>query len=289
MNGRVGTVLHIAPHPDDELLGAPATLLSLRDLGWRVVNLACGLGRPPHTERRRAELIEACRRARFELVIPSDLPLIGRDDDLERAQHVLAEEIGSHLQSLRAAVIVGPSREDGHHGHEVVGRAIEEAVEAYETAAERHEAAAERDEMAAERDDAPAERDPATAELDEAPAERDPATIPTPRSPVRVMFWGLWRDLARPNLLVPFDAPRLEEIQHALAAHAGELKRNRFQHLLEGRATAQAVLGPERVFGYGSRGIAEPFAELLLDVTFSPGRGWRPEPPRVFDPQAPLG
>jgi len=31
-------VLHLAPHPDDEALGAPATLLALRDAGHRVIN-----------------------------------------------------------------------------------------------------------------------------------------------------------------------------------------------------------------------------------------------------------
>ena len=41
----------------------PATLMALRDAGWRIVNLACGLGRPAQHQRRRAEVEEACRRA----------------------------------------------------------------------------------------------------------------------------------------------------------------------------------------------------------------------------------
>jgi LmbE family N-acetylglucosaminyl deacetylase len=40
------TVLHLAPHPDDEVLGAGATLLGLREAGHRVINLACSRGRP---------------------------------------------------------------------------------------------------------------------------------------------------------------------------------------------------------------------------------------------------
>ena len=36
------TLLHLSPHPDDELAGMPATLMALRDAGWRIVNLACG-------------------------------------------------------------------------------------------------------------------------------------------------------------------------------------------------------------------------------------------------------
>ena len=38
-------VLAVSPHPDDELLGAGATLMALRDAGWRVINLAASLGR----------------------------------------------------------------------------------------------------------------------------------------------------------------------------------------------------------------------------------------------------
>ncbi|MGO9823020.1 MAG: PIG-L family deacetylase, partial [Solirubrobacteraceae bacterium] len=62
-------VIGVSPHPDDELLGAPATLMGLRDAGWRVINFACALGRPEDHGRRRAELTRACELAGFELVI----------------------------------------------------------------------------------------------------------------------------------------------------------------------------------------------------------------------------
>jgi hypothetical protein len=99
----------------------------------------------------------------------------------------------------------------------------------------------------------------------------------------------LWRDLADPNVLVPFGADRLAEIQHALAAHTGELARNRYDRLLEARATANAVLGPERVFGYGSHGASFEYAELLMDVQWLPSLGSRPASPRIFDATQPLG
>ena len=123
-------VISVSPHPDDELLGAPATLMALRDAGWEVINLACSLGRPEDRDRRRAELIEACAAARFALVIPDELPPIGDGDDLGFAQGVLAAAIGDVLSRSDARLIVGPSPHDGHHGHEVVGRAIRDAVEA---------------------------------------------------------------------------------------------------------------------------------------------------------------
>jgi LmbE family N-acetylglucosaminyl deacetylase len=184
--------LAVSPHPDDELLGAPATLMALRDAGWRIVNLVCSLGRQPQRSRRRADLEEACRAARFELTIPEALPPLGHDDDLESGGEALREVIAEAIDALAPPVIVAPSPHDCHHAHEVVGRALRDAVEA-DTAARN------------------------------------------------VMFWGLWGDLPVPNVLIPFGAARLGEIERALAAHRGELERNRYDRLLAGRATAQAV------------------------------------------------
>jgi LmbE family N-acetylglucosaminyl deacetylase len=236
--------LSVAPHPDDELLGAGALLMGLRDAGWRIVNLACSLGRPPERERRRRELAEACRRAGFELVIPDGLPPIGAKDDLTQAESALSRAIGRAVTEHHPRVIVGPSPHDFHHGHEVVGRAIRHAVEAGQVR-------------------------------------------------LRVLFWGLWADLPFPTVTVWFDRVRLREIQRALEAHAGELARNRFDRLLAGRAAANAVLGPERVFGYGVRGSVDAgapagiadedlYAELFTEVDFVPPAGWRLAPPRVF-------
>jgi len=102
--------LHLSPHPDDELIGAPATLMALRDAGWRVVNLACGLGsRPGERRRREAELREACERAGFELV--------------------LGKEVDVAVAELQPAVVVSPSPRDRHPAHEVVAAAAREALE----------------------------------------------------------------------------------------------------------------------------------------------------------------
>jgi LmbE family N-acetylglucosaminyl deacetylase len=102
-------VLHAAPHPDDELIGAPATLMALRDAGHEIVNLACSLGRAEDASTRRVELEEACRRARFELV----------EGDLERL-----------LRDRPVDLVVGPSPHDRHPVHESVGRALVAALEA---------------------------------------------------------------------------------------------------------------------------------------------------------------
>lgn len=209
-------------------------LMALRDAGWRIINLACSLGRPEDSGRRRVELERACAMAGFQLIVPDELPPIGAQDDLVAAQRRLSDLIVCTLRDVGAQSIVGPSPHDGHHGHEVVGRAIRDAVE-------------------------------------------------QSADPLQVLFWGLWADLPLPNLLVSFDAARLSEITRDLGAHAGELARNPLDRLAEARATANAVLGPERVFGFGAPGIEEPYAELLTDVVWRDGR-WRLAAPRTFDP-----
>ena len=123
--------LHLSPHPDDEVLGAPAALMALRDEGWRVVNLACGLGRPEQHARRRAELQEACRRARFEL-LPCEPPLaLAAGDDLAAAEEALVALLSEVLPGLAPSVVCAPSPHDGHHAHELVGRAARRALEAH--------------------------------------------------------------------------------------------------------------------------------------------------------------
>jgi len=228
-------MLHVSPHPDDELIGAPAALLALRDAGWRIVNLACSLGRANQRTRRRGELEEACRRAGFELVVPPELPALGADDDLERAQATLAGLIAGRLRQHPGCALSGPSPHDGHHGHEVVGRAIRDAAEG------------------------------AGGEA-------------------RWLIWGLWGELPFPNLLVEFGPGRMVEIKRALSAHVGELARNDFLALVEARARMNAILGPERVHGFGSPGSHAPFAELLTYVSFA-GSGWELPASRDFEPK----
>src|SRR4051794_21331955 len=100
------TALHVSPHPDDELIGAPATLMALRDASWRIVNLACSLGRAADRERRRAELQEACRRAGFELIVPSTLPGIGLGHDRARAETELAGIVSETLRDTRPEIVL---------------------------------------------------------------------------------------------------------------------------------------------------------------------------------------
>jgi LmbE family N-acetylglucosaminyl deacetylase len=217
---RARVAVHFSPHPDDELLGAPAALFMLRDAGWRIVNVACSLGRPAQHVRRRGELEEACRRAAFELRVDEADPTA-----------VLAE--------LQPALVVAPSPHDRHPFHEQVGRAALAAV----------------------------------AETGQ---------------PETVWLWGLWGELPLPSLVVEVTDQRLDEIEHALSAHAGELERNDARRLLRARSAANAVVGAERVFGFGSQALPFRRAELLTELRLDAGR-WLLCEPRILDSAATAG
>ena len=69
---------------------------------------------------------------------------------------------------------------------------------------------------------------------------------------VRWWMWGVWGDLPAPNVFYGFDQKVLDRALHVLDAYAGELERNDYRPFLTGRAAANAVMGSERVFGFGS-------------------------------------
>lgn len=240
-------VLHVAPHPDDEVIGAPATLMGLRDAGWRVVNLACSLGAPADRRRRLAELEESCRRVGFESEVvngPLGDPLDTSDvaDALRHLEVELAAALGRH----RPRLVVAPSPHDRHRGHEVVGRAVVSVCA---------------DVMGA--------REPAPGQ-----------------APERLWLWGLWADLPFPSLAMAFDEARMTEVIEALSAHVGEIARNDYRRLVRGRAEMNASVGPERVFGFGTSGAGARYAELLTELGVEGGH-WRLGAPRWLDPLAP--
>jgi LmbE family N-acetylglucosaminyl deacetylase len=123
-------VLHVSPHPDDEVIGAPATLLGLQDAGHEVVNLAVGLGRPEQRARRGAELEAARRSTGFRTIVHEPPLAISAGDDLALAQRTLAATLAELLDGGAYGLVVSPSPHDGHYGHEAVGRAVRDALAA---------------------------------------------------------------------------------------------------------------------------------------------------------------
>lgn len=228
------TALHVSPHPDDEILGCGATLTILRDRGWRVVNLACSLGRPADAGRRRRELDAALSVLRFESLVADPPERLGAGDDPAAAEGRLAALVAAVADRLGAALVVSPDPGDAHHAHAAVGRAVGRAAGGR-----------------------------------------------------RWWSWSLWRDIGTPTLYVPWDRDRLSELEAALACHTGEIRRNPYGDVLAARGRVNAVLGAERVFGFGSGPASgEPYADLLCERAAGPGGEWVPGRPRVLGPEA---
>jgi LmbE family N-acetylglucosaminyl deacetylase len=226
----VPTILHVAPHPDDEAVGCPGSLLHLQDRRWTVVSLVASLGFEGQRDRRRAEAEEAAARAGFTPVF-LDPPLdLDRDGDLAGATQRLGAELPALVKEHDASIVVSPSPHDVHHGHECVGRGVQRAL----------------------------------------------AALPPN---VRWWMWGVWGDLPAPNVFYDFDQAVLDRVLHILDAYAGELTRNDYRQFLTGRAMANAVMGSERVFGFGSAAAnRHPYAELVTEVRLLDGRFMASEP-----------
>ena len=233
--------LHLAPHPDDELIGAAATLFALRDRGWRIVNLGCSLAHlPEHGGHRAHQGAEACRRAGFEFRA-LDQSIVTQADPTRR-ETLLVDALLAVCHQEEPSLVVAPSPHDRHPQHEAVGRSAL------------------------------------------AVCERLGARAP------RLWLWGLWGDLPLPTLATAFTTRRLKKILRALGAYSTELKRNDYRRLVRGRASANAILAPERVFGFGSKGTSADFVEVLSEVEFTRGR-WLLGQPRWLTDQvlAPVG
>lgn len=119
--------LHIGAHPDDELLGAPASLMALRDAGWEVIVLVCSLGRVDDRRRRHQDLERACAAVGFDLRVLRPELRLGRDDDAGSIS-ALTEHLPAVVNEIKPDLIVAPSPHDGHHAHEYVGRAALEVA-----------------------------------------------------------------------------------------------------------------------------------------------------------------
>ena len=122
------TTLHVSPHPDDEILGCGATLLALRAAGWRVVNLACSLGRHGDHDRRRGELDAAIGVLGIEGMVASPPVAMSSEDDVAAAEGQVAVVVGTAASEPGAELLRSPHPNDGHPAHALVGRAVRDAA-----------------------------------------------------------------------------------------------------------------------------------------------------------------
>jgi len=100
--------------------------MALRDAGWRIVNLACALGRPDQRERRKAELDEACRLAGFELRTPPSSSLQERDWPASGTE--LSELVAGTIAELDPQIVVSPGPGDRHPAHREAFSAVGDAL-----------------------------------------------------------------------------------------------------------------------------------------------------------------
>ena len=121
------TALHVSPHPDDEILGCGATLLALQAAGWRVVNLACSLGRHGDHDRRRGELDAAIGVLGLEGMAATPPIDMASGDDLPAAEAAVSAVVAAAASELGAELLLSPHPNDGHPGHALVGRAVRDA------------------------------------------------------------------------------------------------------------------------------------------------------------------
>jgi LmbE family N-acetylglucosaminyl deacetylase len=106
---------------------------------------------------------------------------------------------------------------------------------------------------------------------------------------LRWWTWGLWRDLASPTLYFPYGPERMDTLVAAVRNYEVEIRRNPYDELLAARGRALAILGSERVFGFGAPAASPlPYADLLSEWRWVDG-AWVPSLARLLDPAAPLG
>lgn len=124
----MAVVLSVAPHPDDEVIAAGPVCIDLIAAGHDVHVLLASLGRPEQRERRLLEARAAAMVGGWSLHSPDMPAAIGAHDDLVVAQSFIAQQVQALAQELNADIVIAPSPHDAHHGHEVVGRAVTEAL-----------------------------------------------------------------------------------------------------------------------------------------------------------------
>lgn len=125
-----GRVVVVAPHPDDEILGAGGALASLVARGTRVLLVAVTDGEASAPKRaeelRRVRPLESARAAATLGTTPCVIYSLKLPDGCVRAEHV-EEAMDSLLEP--GDLVLAPWTRDGHPDHDQAGMAAERATQ----------------------------------------------------------------------------------------------------------------------------------------------------------------
>ncbi|SDQ69929.1 N-acetylglucosaminyl deacetylase, LmbE family [Curtobacterium sp. UNCCL20] len=133
----VGSVVVVAPHPDDETLGAGGLIAAAADVGIpvHVVLVTRGEGSHPDSPTTSPEALRSIREDEFRRALrvldPSasatvlDVPDGGIREQPDVLRTALAERLAG---AARPTLVVAPWRGDGHRDHRIAGEVAEEVV-----------------------------------------------------------------------------------------------------------------------------------------------------------------
>lgn len=133
----VGSVVVVAPHPDDETLGAGGLIAAAADAGFplHVVLVSRGEGSHPDSPTTSPEALRSIREDEFRRALrvldPTasatllDVPDGGLREHPEVLRDALAERLAG---AARPTLVVAPWRGDGHRDHRIAGEVTEEVV-----------------------------------------------------------------------------------------------------------------------------------------------------------------
>lgn len=245
-------VVYCSPHPDDESLGGAFALRLRLEANARVTNVAITLGSDPaQRDRRRRELISACRVLGFELVIPSE-PGAAAAAGFE---HVTLEARGTQAGAWAARV------------HALAGLFDRERPEAV---------------FVPHDDDFNSTHIGTHYLVFDALGEY---LALQPASSLVVIETEFWHEMADPNLMVGVTPEQAAIQMTAATEHGGEMARMPYHLLHPCRLMNNVRRGSEVVGGQGAAVQPFAFAELHR-VSFRRGRGITPAPPagRILPP-----
>ncbi|WP_260981179.1 PIG-L family deacetylase [Curtobacterium pusillum] len=136
---RVGSVVVVAPHPDDETLGAGGLIASAADAGVPVHVLLVTRGELSHPDSPTTtpEQLAAIRDREFRAALRTLHPTANAtvldvpDGGLREHPGVLRDALAGQLgNGTGRTLVVAPWRGDGHRDHRVAGEVVEEVVAA---------------------------------------------------------------------------------------------------------------------------------------------------------------